>query len=61
VYASALRHLAPFARQVAGVVAIPQPAKDPRLDAMGAPRAYQRPRRRKAEAERSGGSEPGAN
>jgi putative (di)nucleoside polyphosphate hydrolase len=31
VYASALRHLAPFARQIAGAQAIPQPAPDPRL------------------------------
>jgi len=28
VYASALRHLAPFARQIAGPQAIPQPAAD---------------------------------
>jgi putative (di)nucleoside polyphosphate hydrolase len=43
VYASALRHLAPFARQVAGPVAVPQPAYDPRTFAT---RSRQRPRSR---------------
>jgi putative (di)nucleoside polyphosphate hydrolase len=59
VYASALGHLAPFARQVAGVNAVPMPGKDLRLDATG--RSRQRPRRRAPVVERSGGSEPGAN
>ena len=60
VYASALGHLAPFARQVAGATAVPHPAKDLRLDP-GPPRSRQRPRRRTPAVERSGGSEPGAN
>jgi putative (di)nucleoside polyphosphate hydrolase len=59
VYASALRHLAPFARQVAGPQAVPVPAKDLRLYSVG--RNRQRPRHRGATPERSGGTEPGQN
>ena len=49
VYASALGHLAPFARQVAGAVAIPHPAKDLRLELQAAHRPP--PRRRAAAAD----------
>jgi putative (di)nucleoside polyphosphate hydrolase len=59
VYASALGHLAPFARQVAGPTAIPHPSKDLRPD-LGAP-GRQRPRRRVVAGERGGGSAPEAN
>src|SRR5918993_3536283 len=59
VYASALGHLAPFARQVAGVTAIPQPINDLRLD--GTARSRQRPRRRPPAVERSGSHDPTAN
>jgi putative (di)nucleoside polyphosphate hydrolase len=38
VYASALRHLAPFARQVAGAQAIPPPAPEARWPARRAGR-----------------------
>ena len=58
VYASALGHLAPFARQVAGATAIPHPGKDQRPN-LGT--YSQRPRRRAAAGERSGGSTPEAN
>jgi putative (di)nucleoside polyphosphate hydrolase len=56
VYASALGHLAPFARQVAGITAVPHPRKDLRLEAI--PRSRLRPRRRATPAERSGGHDP---
>jgi putative (di)nucleoside polyphosphate hydrolase len=40
VYSSALRHLAPFARGVAGPVAVPLPAPEPRPPVRDRPRAY---------------------
>jgi putative (di)nucleoside polyphosphate hydrolase len=44
VYVNALRHLAPFARQVAGPSAVPMPGKDLRAFSVG--RGRQRPRTR---------------
>jgi putative (di)nucleoside polyphosphate hydrolase len=58
VYASALGHLAPFARQVAGATAVPHPGKDQRPN-LGS--YSQRPRRRAAAGERTGGSTPDSN
>jgi len=59
VYVSALRHLAPFARQVAGPLAVPVPAHDPRLPPS---RNRQRPRSRPVEPiGRSNEGEPGQN
>ncbi|HEX5664366.1 MAG TPA: RNA pyrophosphohydrolase, partial [Xanthomonadaceae bacterium] len=59
VYVSALRHLAPFARQVAGPLAVPLPVHDPRLPT---PRNRQRPRARPAEPRSRGNEgEPGQN
>jgi len=59
VYASALGHLAPFARQVAGALAIPHPAKD--LHVEGVAGGRQRPRRRATLVEWGGGPESGTN
>jgi putative (di)nucleoside polyphosphate hydrolase len=47
VYASALRHLAPFARQIAGQQAVPQPAPET-WSRFGARQRPQRARRRAA-------------
>ncbi|SDZ23181.1 putative (di)nucleoside polyphosphate hydrolase [Lysobacter sp. yr284] len=66
VYTSALRHLAPFARHVAGDQAVPMPCPvadsrpDPRRDAGLGGRQHQRPRARSGGQSACGGSEPGA-
>jgi putative (di)nucleoside polyphosphate hydrolase len=58
VYASALRHLAPVARRVAGAQAVPLPGpdqRDPRLAGAGTGRNRQRPRSRTAHPDLAGG------
>ena len=57
VYASALRHLAPIARGVAGVQAVPQPKPDPRRPGNG----RYRPRYRQPASGFGNGGEPGKN
>jgi putative (di)nucleoside polyphosphate hydrolase len=61
VYCSALRHLAPVARRVVGLQAVPMPgpdlARDPRRNAG---RNRLRPRSR-ADSQACGGSEPSSN
>jgi putative (di)nucleoside polyphosphate hydrolase len=52
VYSSALRHLAPFARQIAGLQAVPMPGPD--LRARGSRFGQQRPRGRAGQPPRSG-------
>jgi len=59
VYASALRHLAPIARDIAGVQAVPQPQPDPCRPGSGNGR-YQ-PRYRPLVPHRGNGGEPGKN
>jgi putative (di)nucleoside polyphosphate hydrolase len=56
VYARALRHLAPFARLVAGVHAVPQMLIDAWLPELGGPRPASRP-----PAKRGGSGGPGKN
>ncbi len=58
VYASALRHLAPLARGVAGAQAVPQPKPDPRRPSGN---GRYRPRYRSTVPNRGNGGEPGKN
>ncbi len=59
VYVSALRHLAPYARQVAGIQAVPNPGADGR--GLPVSRSRQRPRARGPAAGLGEGGESGQN